>query len=865
MVRIGLEQVKRWAGNYEPRPIDIVTDGLAPHYAALSADASTTVREAAALFVHAEGQLDLGCSGPEVVAEAAEALKLFRGTGRADAVTDSLRLCVHAQRARAEALVWEGDLGGKVEQALRKARLLVSEELELSQELGNPRSEAAMLLCQAELGDEAEKHAVSAASKFEQAKEPKMQALAFLVLSRLRQNGGAALAAQQALQVAQGAKDSRGKALAELHLALAQIGSGKSTDIPKGSDAPGAKKLRGSLLCALSKQRLQENDSAAALPLAREAHGIFQELQYGKGWEAAALGSMVDALIDTGDAKQALQSAEQAVAKLKARDLKEGARAMHHLVHAMVANDQHQDAMKVAEEAVEISCQDLADHHSEVVLYLTIARSYLRAKRYRQAGESASRAETALQELGSSEDAESLTKFISSLQSAISDGESEHRQAASEFANRQVEDRKVTSQKEKEVAYPSYEPEVPYPSYEVPDVPDGDDASAHAHSFLASFREHMSKSKPDEALKAASIAVDLFYDMEDKAGEAQALMSVAASHIHVESFKLALWALNSSLEISRELDDRASQAEALHTLAAVHNYMQNPKDALLLAHEGLGIFHSDLQDRNGMMKMYFVIIDSYALIFGDVSAADRLSKPKHKGDAEKALSAGKKASKLAMEFDTFTEGLAQHYLCSAFMMVGKYKDALCAAEDAKVLFKKAGEENGQIQASIAMGEALVALRRTTRAKAVLQEAQKKAKQGSHEQELDRISSLLTDLSAEATLAVVAQVAAPVGGWMESAPSVGQAQVSAYSAPDQVEISRRIWDISRDMTGEEEMDADTPFMDAGIDSLASVELRTSLQKQFGVPLPSTVMFNYPTRSSIAEFIANEMEEAQISLT
>ena len=51
----------------------------------------------------------------------------------------------------------------------------------------------------------------------------------------------------------------------------------------------------------------------------------------------------------------------------------------------------------------------------------------------------------------------------------------------------------------------------------------------------------------------------------------------------------------------------------------------------------------------------------------------------------------------------------------------------------------------------------------------------------------------------------------------------------------------------------------PLMESGVDSLASTELKNSLQRELGtaVKLPSTLMFDYPTSASIAEVIARYM--------
>jgi polyketide synthase 12 len=113
---------------------------------------------------------------------------------------------------------------------------------------------------------------------------------------------------------------------------------------------------------------------------------------------------------------------------------------------------------------------------------------------------------------------------------------------------------------------------------------------------------------------------------------------------------------------------------------------------------------------------------------------------------------------------------------------------------------------------------------------------------------------------------VAEAAAPYGGYPADRAAGGlAARLSGLTEAEQDALVRQLVLIQTalvlGMTGPDAVDASLPFRELGFDSLAAVELRNQLVVTFGVQLPATVLFSYPTPAALAAYVRSRTVTAE----
>merc|ERR1719414_326894 len=76
--------------------------------------------------------------------------------------------------------------------------------------------------------------------------------------------------------------------------------------------------------------------------------------------------------------------------------------------------------------------------------------------------------------------------------------------------------------------------------------------------------------------------------------------------------------------------------------------------------------------------------------------------------------------------------------------------------------------------------------------------------------------------------------------------------------DPLVVKNKIRQLVSDALDADEISLDTPLMDSGLDSLASVSFRNDVSKEFSTTLPASLIFDYPTITSLTSYMVELLE-------
>jgi len=599
-----------------------------------------------------------------------------------------------------------------------------------------------------------------------------------------------------------------------------------------------AQRVGGSKLVAfemsfIASLHLERDKPREALSFARDALVIFQDVKHPRGWTSAAEALMVEALLAREEEARAVEVALRALERCQeAGDPREEVFAQATLAHAHLANEEPWEAMKAAEAALDI-CQDFSDKTWEAMAMLTVAQVHCDKRDINAAKRSVQAAVEVFQE----EEDRHHEAVTSTLLSAmlLMQGEADDALAAAEKGRDLFRDIEETDQEEVALL-----------------------AASHVHAARGDF---------EQAIAAAEEVRSIAQETGHSKGEAQALYLLSEWHRANGELEKAMSSAKEMRKIYQVLRSFRQEAYALRQIALLHLGGGEARLAVKAAEAAQKICQRERHQR-GSVHMLIVACEAQLQLLVEASSPYGLADAKAlKALGEisgRALRAARDAIAVAERAGRLQlRGAAHFWHGRVLYTLGTAEEALAAANTARDLFRQAEDRQGE-------GQALVLI---AQASFQLEGGRPGAEQAARE-----AMSIFQESGDQEGLAILLQVTQMIGldigtGRMLPAQQVAvEAQPEEPSPPppqqpaaasvvvekpkglDKRMVTEAVQDMARAAIGlDEAIYLDSPLMDSGMDSLTAVSFRNGLVQNFGVKLPASLMFDYPSMREVTDRI------------
>mmetsp|Transcript_17789 Transcript_17789/g.41451 ORF Transcript_17789/g.41451 Transcript_17789/m.41451 type:complete len:852 (+) Transcript_17789:90-2645(+) len=820
-------------------PACFPSDGLSGEYSAVAGDKSksSAQRQASALLADAEQHYEKGLV-QEAIDLSTEAAMQFKAEKDLTAAADAIRLSIQALRLKAEV-----SFGDPLE-----ARKLAEKELAQFQAKSDKLGEAAMLLSLVELkesedvllaGSEAAQvteMATKARDIFKEAGDKKREGLSLVALADLHLRPGlsddtvhqALECAEQGLELCTAAGYQAGEARCLHALAVAKSLGEEAAGIRHGHrDGMEAAKEAMQVYRDLERPRsaanelhtlallaLRKKDYPQARNYAKQACDEIQDLSGACGmWQAAMSKTLVLAYGLCNDVDKALAKAKQSMEFFQERSYEAGeASANEMLAQAYFFKAEASKDAPTAEENEGDEEPSEADNPlRQALLAAQDARGI-----YQSIGARASEAKLALK--------------IAQLYLAMDD----HRKGLTYAEEAQSIAQELASPELEGVCL----------QVQVKAMHDSGDVKA--------------------AMGKAIECMNLFQDL-------QLQPQAGLSMLNCSMLSALQGELDEALEMAakaqgafRESRNVRHEIDSLRLLVELHAFNKEPEKAVKFALKALNMTreYKCLEDEvHILLRIVHLYLDQEAKVLEEGLDAARFDTQASKYLKEAAAAASRLQSNTLL-------GSVAHARGYVNLTAGRFQDALKAATNALEIFRGLGDLQGEGNTWMLVSEVHFHNDKKDKAKDVANKALEVFKRipglDGREGEAQVKEILQKVQQSQAYILAspdqVAQLAAGGGqadGVVAAASSGGAGAAEVAPALDSGTVRSMISHIVNEVIGVEDIEDDSPLMEAGMDSLSSLDFRNKLKSTFtGVSLPASTVFDYPSVSAITNLIVEE---------
>jgi len=835
----------------EPR-----ADNLGPQYSEAADDgaASEKQREGSMLYSVAEAHFQDGAL-EEALSTIKDALAIFRAINDSRSLADSLRLKMHASRALAEQEHNNGN-GGREEKLLLDAEAAMREELNKFRACGDKRGEACMLLAVAQalsaLGGfpkrtEAQECLQDARDLSWKIKDVKLEASIVYEYASLmhlcHRYKQAIKAAREAQKLFSSVGDVKNEAFSWCLLGDAQIVNGKAEDgflsKRKAHDIfrrIGDKKMEGTVLMSFAEWYINERDEySAGVSRAQDACAIFKELGEQK-MELKANRCVINGLLRQKEHATALKVAKAGFDLAKEfGEEQEILTARQQLSTVQLESGEIEEAMCTAQDMV-FASKGMEDKRLYAQALLQVGMAYDTNRDYHKAEEKAREASLVYKGM--------------------------RRYEADYFSIIQQTGRIHIKKEEYDLALDCMEL-----AREV--AQEVEDLHLEGVAMLGISGCWFGMENLEKAKSAATIARELFQEEGYQRGEARVIKLALSDYFMEEKeYNSAQRITREGLKLVEDIGDIRMCCQMKQRLADIYMASSMAKEAAAEAMEALKLARMEEDKRSTCVVLLSVISANFHIMTTEIPQESRGGKAFDQS-AEKLARFAKECLSHAVKCrDTELEALANLWVARVHLLQGKLQEALQAALSSTELAKECQEEPTELEGQLIVGAAQMELGEKDQAEKTLRKVFRSAYEIEHQHVAEEAAKMLEEL----LLPEGEKLALKLQPLMEAADEESKAAAKptgtvaeVFHAPDIKRVRNFIDLLVKQINGgstDSDYSEDTPIMDSGIDSLTTVELRTQLQEEFRVNLPSSVFFSHPTTTALARCIVDECTAKKI---
>jgi tetratricopeptide (TPR) repeat protein len=376
----------------------------------------------------------------------------------------------------------------------------------------------------------------------------------------------------------------------------------------------------------------------------------------------------------------------------------------------------------------------------------------------------------------------------------------------------------------------------------------------------------LGQNAPDDALATARSALKQYQRSGDETGEGTALYIIGCIHFEQGEDTEATSILRKAQEMFQESGDYKMEAKVCWITARTHLAKHRSKEALRLAYEARKLYNKAkdpfMEVRMGIFAVKCHMVEMEALAEPGKEPRESFGFKAEWEKASKLASSGKNIARKLGEPSLLAEALVS--LGNVALVQNKTTDAMSAADEALDLGKAHTIKKSIAAAQILRSRILHVEGKMSDALEAAQEGLKLSVAIGDSEAEEQAKSVLDYLKQAGTVSAVKKDESAEDTGPKDTGAVSSVAVVEDTGPvvlDQAVVQSTLDAILNSLIGND-VEADIPFMDAGVDSLLGIQLRTEMQKAFGgLKLGSTLVFDYPSARSLVDHVV-ELSAAAI---